>query len=261
MKSRLQVFKIGGKLINDSVQLSAFLEAFAALEGRKILVHGGGSQATELSNRLGVPTQMVDGRRITTSDDLDIVTMVYAGLVNKTIVASLQKWNCNAIGLTGADGNTITAAKRPVMEIDYGWVGDIQAVNANSITSLLSNGLVPVFPAICHDGNGQLLNTNADTIAAEVAIALSDDYDVELNYCFEKRGVLRDIDDEGSVLTTLDRISMEELTVEGVIHQGMLPKLTNCFYAIESGVSRVRIGGADLANAHAQVCTTITKVP
>jgi acetylglutamate kinase len=243
----LTIVKIGGNVIDDSENLHYFLEDFSALEGDKILVHGGGKIATDLGVSMGVEAKMVEGRRITDIQTLRIVTMAYAGLINKNIVAQLQARSCNAIGLTGADGNTIKAVKRPVKTIDYGFVGDLQedSVAVGTIDSLLSAGLVPVFCAITHDGDTQLLNTNADTIASALAVALSQRYETTLMYCFEKRGVLRDVEDENSLVPEIRMDEFESLKDQGVVSGGMIPKLHNAFEAIKSGVKEVYIGHAD----------------
>lgn len=244
---KLSVIKIGGNVIDNSEKLHQFLLDFRDLPGDKILIHGGGKIATELGISLGVEAKMVEGRRITDIETLRIVTMVYAGLINKNMVAQLQAKGCNAIGLTGADGNIIKAVKRPVKDIDYGYVGDLDAasVAAGTLDSLLSAGLVPVLCAITHDGESQLLNTNADTIASAVAVAMSGLYDTSLIYCFEKRGVMRDIDDDNSLVTEIPMDQFESLKQEGVVSGGMIPKLYNAFEAIKSGVSAVYIGKAD----------------
>ena len=244
---KLTVIKIGGNVIDNSEKLHQFLLDFTALPGEKILVHGGGKIATELGVSLGVEAKMVDGRRITDIETLRIVTMVYAGLINKNMVAQLQAKGCNAIGLTGADGNIIKAAKRPVKEIDYGFVGDLDAASVSSQTldSLLKSGLVPVLCAITHDGDTQLLNTNADTIASAVAVAMSSLYETSLVYCFEKRGVMRDIDDESSLVREIRMNEFESLQADGTVSGGMIPKLHNAFEAIKSGVDAVYIGKAD----------------
>lgn len=246
MKS-LTIVKIGGNVIDDSENLHYFLEDFAALEGDKILVHGGGKIATDLGVSMGVEAKMVEGRRITDIQTLRIVTMAYAGLINKNIVAQLQARTCNAIGLTGADGNTIKAVKRPVKTIDYGFVGDLNedSVSVETIDRLLSAELVPVFCAITHDGDTQLLNTNADTIASALAVALAQRYDTTLMYCFEKRGVLRDVQDENSLVSEIRMDEFESLKDQGVVSGGMIPKLHNAFEAIKSGVKEVYIGHAD----------------
>lgn len=246
MKDRLKVVKIGGNVINDREQLEAFLGYFARTGGHRILVHGGGRKATELASALGVETKMVGGRRITDEAGLEIVTMVYAGLLNKNLVAGLQSLGCNAIGLSGADGNSIQAHKRTGSEIDYGFAGDVDAVDSGMISSLLRARLTPVFCAITHDGKGQLLNTNADTVASELAKGLSNDFEVELIYCFEKDGVLEDRNDEASVIEHLDPAKYRQLKEHGLVAEGMLPKLDNCFVALEHGVASVHIGKADL---------------
>ncbi|MNJ97293.1 Acetylglutamate kinase [compost metagenome] len=247
MKKKLSVIKIGGNVIDDSEKLHRFLLDFTALPGDKILIHGGGKIATELGVSLGVEAKMVEGRRITDIETLRVVTMVYAGLINKNMVAQLQAKGCNAIGLTGADGNIIKAVKRPVKDIDYGFVGDLDAssVSSKTLASLLDAGLVPVLCAITHDGQTQLLNTNADTIASAVAVAMSDLYETSLIYCFEKRGVMRDIDDDSSLVTEIKMEQFDTLKSEGVVSGGMIPKLHNAFEAIKSGVSAVYIGKAD----------------
>jgi acetylglutamate kinase len=244
---KLSVIKIGGNVIDNSEKLHQFLLDFKDLPGDKILIHGGGKIATELGVSLGVEAKMVEGRRITDIETLRIVTMVYAGLINKNMVAQLQAKGCNAIGLTGADGNIIKAVKRPVKDIDYGYVGDLDAtsVAAGALDSLLKAGLVPVLCAITHDGDSQLLNTNADTIASAVAVAMSGLYDTALIYCFEKRGVMRDIDDDNSLVPEIPMDQFETLKQEGVVSGGMIPKLHNAFEAIKSGVTAVYIGKAD----------------
>ncbi|MGO1596235.1 MAG: acetylglutamate kinase [Sphingobacterium sp.] len=248
--SALHIVKIGGNIIDSADQLEAFLEKLARLPGRKILVHGGGKIASRIASDMGVPVNMIEGRRITDGAMLDVVTMVYAGLTNKNIVASLQKYDCNAIGLCGADANVIKAVKRPVKEIDYGFVGDIlvDSVDPSSIKLLLEAEFTPVFSAITHNGNGQLLNTNADTIASSLAVALSKLYEVSLIYCFDKHGVLLDVNDERSVIETIRSSEFPELRDNGTIHNGMVPKLFNAFDAISKGVSNVYIGHA--SNLH-----------
>lgn len=247
MKKTLSVIKIGGNVIDNSEKLHQFLLDFTALPGDKILIHGGGKIATELGSSLGVEAKMVEGRRITDIETLRVVTMVYAGLINKNMVAQLQAKGCNAIGLTGADGNMIKAVKRPVKDIDYGFVGDLDAASVSSgmLDSLLNAGLVPVFCAITHDGQSQLLNTNADTIASAVAVAMSSLYETSLIYCFEKRGVMRDIEDDNSLVTEIRMDEFDTLKAEGVVSGGMIPKLYNAFEAIKSGVAAVYIGKAD----------------
>lgn len=244
---KLHVIKIGGNIIDNSAKLHQFLLDFKALPGYKILIHGGGKIATELGDSLGVTAKMVDGRRITDIETLRIVTMVYAGLINKNMVAQLQAKGCNAIGLTGADGNVIRAVKRPVKEIDYGFVGDLDkdSVSADTMNSLLKAGLIPVLCAITHDGDSQLLNTNADTIASAVAVAMADRYETSLIYCFEKRGVLRDVEDDLSLVSEIKFSEFEGLKADGTVSGGMIPKLHNAFEAIKSGVKDVYIGKAD----------------
>ncbi|MBT8182522.1 MAG: acetylglutamate kinase [Eudoraea sp.] len=258
MKQKLSIIKIGGNIIEDQEFLSQFLKLFAQLEGYKILVHGGGKRATEFGKRLGIESKMVDGRRITDAKSLELVVMIYAGLVNKNIVAELQSNNSNAIGLSGADANTVIAVKRPVNPLDFGLVGDIVDVNTNSISKLLSAEFVPVFCALTHDRNGQLFNTNADTIASEVAIAMSQAYDTTLYYCFEKKGVLRSMADEDSVIRKIDQKSYEKLKQEKIVADGMLPKLDNCFHALNKDVHQVCIGDISMFEPEAQLFTTIT---
>jgi len=248
MKTKLNVLKIGGEIINDAPKLSDFLRYFSQLNGAKILVHGGGKMATEISQQLGIATQMNEGRRITSSENLDVVTMVYAGLINKKIVAQLQSEKCNALGLSGADANSIEASKRGIKPIDYGYVGDVKTVNSSLIDGFLHQNITPVFSAICHDGKGQLLNTNADTIAAEIAIALCKIYDTTLTYCFEKQGVLMDINDDQSIIKNIDPVNYETLKAKKLIHDGMLPKLENAFYALDNHVARVMIGNTSITN-------------
>jgi len=246
-KKQLRIIKIGGNVIDNSENLHYFLKDFTALEGDKILVHGGGKVATQLSASLGIEAKLVDGRRITDIETLRVVTMVYGGLINKNIVAQLQHLGNNAIGLTGADGNFIKTKKRPVKTIDYGFVGDIdeKSVDAENLSKLVDTGFTPVFCAITHNGEGQLLNTNADTIASALAVALAKIYDTTLIYCFEKKGVLIDIDDDNSVIRDLDPARYEDLKAKQIIHSGMLPKLDNAFAAIASGVKAVVIGRSD----------------
>ena len=243
---KLSVVKIGGNVIEDSGQLEIFLDAFTQMEGAKILVHGGGKKATLMAEKLGVPVKMIDGRRITDAGNLDIITMLYGGKINKNIVAELQGMGCNAIGLSGADGNAIQAVKRPVREIDYGFVGDVTGVNAQLFQLLLNENYIPVCCAITHDQNGQLLNTNADTIAASLAKGLSPFFEVALWYCFEMPGVLQDIDDKESVIEEITPKSYASLKGDAVIHSGMIPKIDNCFEALNNGVSEVKIGAPQM---------------
>ena len=238
---QITVIKIGGNVIDDPQLLASFVQDFAALEGAKILVHGGGKIATRLAERLAIPVQMVEGRRITDRETLDLVTMVYAGLVNKQIVAALQAAGCNALGLSGADGNIITARRRAPQPIDYGFVGDIERVDAALLGTLLGAGIVPVFPAIMHDGCGTLLNCNADSVAEALARAASALGPVDLVYCFEKRGVLRDPDDEQSVIPRITAESYPPLKEAGIVSRGMIPKIENALKAVAAGVRSVRI--------------------
>jgi acetylglutamate kinase len=252
MKEKLYVIKIGGNVIDDEEKLSSFLRSFAALNHKKILIHGGGTLATSLAKDLNIPQQQVDGRRITDEATLRVVTMVYAGLINKKIVADLQSLQCNALGLCGADGNILRAHKRPAISagVDYGYVGDVDTVSLDAIQKLLTGFDTLVFAPITHDGKGQLLNTNADTIAKEIAIGMSSLYDSTLIYCFEKNGVLMEKEEEDSVIRMIDSVYYQELLSaknkkgEPVIADGMLPKLSNAFATIESGVGSVVIGHA-----------------
>lgn len=245
MQETLYVVKIGGNIIDNEVKLAAFLQSFAALPGKKVLVHGGGKLATQLAEKMEVPQTMVDGRRITDAETLKIVTMVYAGDINKRVVASLQSHGCNAIGLTGADGNAILAHKREKGGIDYGFAGDVDAVNADLLHTLLSLNMAVVLAPITHNGKGQLLNTNADTIAQETAKGLSSHYNVQLVYSFEKSGVLLDANDDNTVISRIHPAYYEELKAEQKIFAGMIPKLDNAFAAIRSGVGKVIIGKAE----------------
>lgn len=240
--TKLQVLKIGGKVIDDKERLDELLTAFAKLQGSKVLIHGGGSKASQMEQQLGLTPKMVEGRRITDEHSIEVVTMVYAGLINKKIVAGLQKNGCNALGLSGADANVIQSAKRQVATIDYGFVGDVKMVNASFIESLLSQGITPVFSAISHDGSGQLLNTNADTIASDIAIAMVQAFDVSLLLAFEKNGVL---DANNQVISHLNETSFQTLKQAGVIIDGMIPKLTNAFNALKKGVTEVMLTSAE----------------
>jgi acetylglutamate kinase len=238
----LYVIKIGGNIIDDDALLSVFLKKFAAIKSKKILVHGGGKQASRLAEKLGIPQQLIDGRRITDGETLKIVTMVYAGYINKHIVAELQSLECNSIGISGADGNSILAHKRENTQIDYGFAGDIDRVNAGWIRQLLDSGICVVVSSITHDGKNQLLNTNADTIAQEIAKAMSPAFEVSLVYSFEKPGVLQDINDENSVIKKLHPGYYKDLKKTEKIFSGMIPKLDNAFKAIDAGVNKVIIG-------------------
>ena len=238
---RLTIVKVGGKVVEDKESLEELLKQFSMIRGKRILVHGGGKLATSLAEKLGIETQMVEGRRITDAATLEVVTMVYAGLINKSIVSGLKAKGCNSIGLTGADLNVIRAVKRPVKTIDYGYVGDIMNVNTSELRMLLGEEVVPVVAPITHDGKGQLLNTNADTIAADLAIELSNYYNVNLFYCFEKKGVLLNPNDDNSVIPELTYHRFKELQVNGAINEGMIPKLDNGFGAMKNGVNQVLI--------------------
>lgn len=253
--ARLTLVKVGGGIVEDAASLSNLLDKFAKIEGLKVLVHGGGRSATKIAEQLGIQQTMIGGRRITDAETLKVVTMVYAGLVNKNIVAQLQARGVNALGLTGADMNVIVSHKRPIkkvkmedgttQDVDYGYVGDIDKVNSELLADLIAKGVVPVLSPIGHDTQGNLLNTNADTIASEAAIALAKHFDVTLMFCFEKRGVLSNPDDDDSVIPSITASDFPRLVEEGVVSGGMLPKLENSFSAIASGVSEVVITQAD----------------
>lgn len=233
------IIKIGGNCIDDTETLTTFLADFAQIQQHKILVHGGGKIATELSKKLNIETKQINGRRVTDEQTLDVVTMVYAGLINKKIVAQLQKNNCNSLGLTGADANVILAHKRINNDIDYGFVGDIDKVNTAILQTLLNQNITPVFAPISHNENGVLLNTNADTIAAEIAIAFSETHKVTLVYCFEKKGLLTDVNNENSVIKNVSSVDLEQLKQKQIITQGMLPKTENILHALKNGVEKV----------------------
>ncbi len=239
---QLFIIKIGGQVIDQPAALALFLQDFANIPGKKILVHGGGKLATTVAEAMGIRQQMIDGRRITDAETLKVVTMVYAGYINKNLVAALQGNGCNAIGLTGSDANGILAEKRIHPTVDFGFVGDIRSVNVDFFQSLLQAGLSIVMAPITHDHKGQLLNTNADTIAQELAKALSSQYEVDLIYCFEKAGVLRDVQDNNSLITKINPADFESLKTQQIISAGMLPKLENAFAAVHAGVKKVIIG-------------------
>ncbi|MEL1248095.1 acetylglutamate kinase [Flavobacterium helocola] len=243
----LNIIKIGGNVIDDESKLNDFIQSLASLNEPFILVHGGGKLATNLAEKLNIPQQLIEGRRITDAETLKITTMVYAGYINKNIVAKLQKHHINSVGLSGADGNLIPATKRIHQEIDYGFVGDIsiENVNSNFLDLLLQSGLTPVICAITHDKQGQLLNTNADTIASVLASALATSFQVKLTYCFEKKGVLNNSDDENSVIKNLDWDTFQKLKEEGIINKGMVPKIKNAFDALVNGVEEVGITSAE----------------
>lgn len=239
------VVKIGGNIIDDEQKLKGFLDVFATIKEPKILVHGGGKLATAMAAQLGIEQQLVEGRRITDAETLKVVTMVYAGYINKNIVARLQANGADAMGVSGADGNIIKAYKRTNANLDYGFVGDVDSVNAKRLYFLLQQGITPVVCPITHDGKGQLLNTNADTIAQEIAKSLIKDYSVQLIYSFEKAGVLLNADDESTVIKSINPVYYWQLKSEGKIFAGMIPKLDNAFAALQSGVQKVIIGQAE----------------
>lgn len=247
MKNKLTIVKVGGAIVEDPERLNELLDNFAAIEGAKLLVHGGGRRATKVAAALGIESKMINGRRITDAEMLEVVTMVYGGLVNKNIVAKLQSKGINAIGLTGADMDVIHSHKRPVKEgIDFGFVGDVEHVKADKIKLLIDGGITPVMAPLTHDGQGNILNTNADTIASETAKALSALYDVTLIYSFEKKGVLSNADDDDSVIPVITRSDFNKYVENGTIAGGMIPKLENALAAVDAGVKQVVI---TLANA------------
>ena len=243
---KLFIIKIGGNVIDDAEGLQSFLNDFSIIKEKKILVHGGGKIATKIGEKLGIQSNYIKGRRITDDATIDLVTMVYGGLVNKKIVAQLQSFHCNAIGLTGADGNIIPAKKRAIKDIDYGWVGDIEneKLKSESVKLFLENGLVPVFAPLTHDTEGHILNTNADTIASSLAVALSAHFDVRLIYCFEKKGILENVDDDNSVINIINKKTYRQLLDENKLFEGILPKIDNAFAAIDAGVKEVLAGDA-----------------
>ena len=237
----MTVIKVGGKIVEEEATLNRLLDDFATIEGHKVLVHGGGRSATKIAAQLGIESKMVNGRRITDSETLKVVTMVYGGLVNKNVVAGLQARGVHALGLTGADMNVMRSVKRPVKEVDYGFVGDVEKVDASLLSDLIYKGVVPVMAPLTHDGKGHMLNTNADTIAGETAKALAALFDVTLVFCFEKKGVLRDENDDDSVIPLITPAEFKQYVADGVIQGGMIPKLENSFAAIDAGVSEVII--------------------
>ena len=241
MRHPLTIVKVGGAVVEDEARLSRLLADFSAIEGRKVLVHGGGRRATAVASSLGIESKMVGGRRITDSQMLEVVTMVYGGLVNKNIVARLQACGIDALGLTGADIDVIRSHKRPVKDVDYGFVGDVERVDGGKLSQLIEAGITPVMAPLTHDGQGNMLNTNADTIAAETAKALAGQYDVTLIFSFEKKGVLARPDDDDSLIPVITRADYMRYTADGTVSGGMLPKLENAFNAISAGVSRVNI--------------------
>ena len=241
IKESLNIIKVGGAVVEDEKSLSGLLMSFSSLHGKKILVHGGGKIATEMAGKLGVETQMIDGRRITSAEMLKVVTMVYGGLVNKTILSRLQALGVNALGLTGADMNIIMSVKRPVELVNFGFVGDVKYVNTRALVSLLEAGAVPVLAPLTHDKEGSMLNTNADTIASSVARALAEKYSVTLTFCSSIPGVLKDLSDPSSLIKTVAKKDFEPMVADGTISEGMIPKLQNAFDAINDGVSKVVI--------------------
>lgn len=244
--NKLTLVKVGGKIVEEPESLKQLLADFSKIEGKKVLVHGGGRSATAVAAKLGIESQMVNGRRVTDEETLKVVTMVYGGLVNKQIVAGLQALGVNALGLTGADLNYMRSDKRPVKEVDYGFVGDVKDVNSDILSDLIARDVVPVLAPLTHDGKGNMLNTNADTIAGEAAKALAAHFEVTLMYCFEKKGVLMNENDDESVITEITPALFEKYVTEGIISGGMIPKLENAFEAIQAGVKQVVISRADL---------------
>ena len=250
MKQKLTVVKVGGAVVEDEAQLNLLLKDFSAIEGKKVLIHGGGRRATQVAASLGIESKMVGGRRITDADMLSVVTMVYGGLVNKNLVARLQANGVNALGLTGADVDVIRSHKRPIKDgVDFGFVGDVDRADGKMLNQLIEAGITPVMAPLTHDGEGHILNTNADTIASETAKALAPYYDVTLIYSFEKKGVLRNPDDD-SVIPTITRADFEQYKADGTISGGMLPKIENALSAIDAGVSRVIITLATAIDGH-----------
>ena len=241
MRTKLTVIKVGGKIVEEEATLQKLLNDFAVIEGPKVLVHGGGRSATKIATQLGIESKMVNGRRITDADMLRVATMVYGGLVNKNIVAGLQARGINAVGLTGADMSVILSDKRPVKDIDYGFVGDVKQVDGQRLASLIQSGIIPVMAPLTHDGKGNILNTNADTMASETAKAMAALYDVTLIYAFEKPGVMRNPDDDSSLIPVITRPDFERYKADGTISGGMLPKIENALAAVEAGVGRVII--------------------
>jgi len=251
---QVNVIKVGGAVVENAHTLAQLLADFSALPGAKVLVHGGGRSATQVAANLGIESQMVGGRRITDEAMLRVVTMVYGGLVNKNVVARLQALGVQALGLTGADADLIRSHRRPVGEVDYGWVGDVDRVRGDLLATLIRQGIVPVVAPLTHDGEGHMLNTNADTIASEVACALTPFFDVTLTFCFEKRGLLRNPDDEESVVPFVSETDFARLKAEGVVSGGMVPKLENAFQAIRQGVRSVVITRADHLDGQGGTC-------
>lgn len=256
----LTIVKIGGKIVDDAEMLNQALDSFSKIDSPKILVHGGGKRASAMCLKLGIAPEMKDGRRVTNVETLEVATMVYAGLINKTLVSQLQKYDCNAFGCSGADGNLIIAQKRPVKEVDFGFAGDIKTINHTLFTQLLALGITPVFCAITHDGQGQLLNTNADTIAAHIASVMTVHFDVVLKYCFEKMGVLSNPKDDSSSIPTLSHTDYMHLRQQGTISAGMIPKLDNAFSAKQAHVQNVWICGIQGITQAAETHQTGTEI-
>ena len=249
----IKILKIGGNVIDNPILLNKFLTDFTAIKEPKILIHGGGKIATDLANKLNIPQTLIEGRRITDSKTLDIAVMVYSGLINKNIVSKLQALDCNAIGLCGADGNLVKSMKRIHETFDYGQVGDIEEVNVSQFKKIIEHGFTPVLSAITHDGKGNLLNTNADTMASKIAIALSSSYEVDLIYSFEKNGVLLDVNDYNSILNSISEMDYRRMKEEKIIFEGMVPKLDSAFEALKYGVKSVKICNAQNLNANGTV--------
>lgn len=253
--SSLSIVKIGGEILDNPGRKSSFLERFAAIGGSKILVHGGGKQASEVARTMGIEAKMIEGRRVTDARNLDVTLMVYAGLLNKKLVADLQSLGHQACGISGADGNAILASKRPPQPVDFGFAGDVEMVNASFLDVLLKNKITPVICALTHDGKGQMLNTNADTIASETAIAMCSHYNTSLYYVFDKPGVLMDVDDDSSVVPKLNAATYLRMKEREQIYAGMIPKLDNGFHALKHNVSRVLLGNHDMLKDHSQHAT------
>lgn len=245
MKEKITIIKVGGKIVEEDGTLMQLLDLFAKIEGKKVLIHGGGRSATKIAAKLGIESRMIDGRRVTDAETLKVVTMVYGGLVNKNIVAGMQARGVNALGLTGADCNIIRAHKRPIKDIDWGYVGDVDGADGEMLAGLISQGIVPIVAPLTHDGKGNMLNINADTMAAETAKALAPHFDVTLTYCFEHPGVMRDPEDETSVIPQITTDYYSKLKEEGIVSGGMIPKIDNAFNALNGGVSKVIITRAD----------------
>lgn len=244
-REKLTIIKVGGKIVEEQNALNNLLDTFAAIEGKKVLIHGGGRSATRIAEQLGIESRMVDGRRITDEKMLNVVTMVYGGLVNKNIVAGLQARKINALGLTGADCNVLQAHKRPIDKVDWGYVGDVDKANGETLAKLINENIVPIMAPLTHDGNGNLLNTNADTIAAETAKSLAPYFEVTLTYCFEFPGVMQNPDNPDSIIPIITDNSYKELLKEGIVSGGMIPKIDNAFNALHNGVAKVIITKAD----------------